>query len=261
MVSIVEAAVKALKNAQRGHREGRARLKELRGPLTELADEGDVRAQYALGAVALELDDAHTALRYWTLAAEQGDPAAPRAIGHLYAAGRGVPRDVEKAAEHFRSAAAAGEYGAMYDLALLHLKEDGLAGRMSRDEAASLLETAAGHGLAEAAVELGNLLAEDGRDDEALRWYLRAAHAGHARAMFVAGCWYRDGHGTDPDPVQAVRWFLAMLGAGCGDGVHEAIQLADSMTDEEIRRAAELAGDPICGDALVSTVRGRAPLD
>ncbi|GAA4129264.1 tetratricopeptide repeat protein [Actinomadura keratinilytica] len=262
MGSVVEAAVEAFRAAQRGSREARARLEELRGPLVALADEGDVEAQNALGGIALEHDgDAETALRYWTLAAQRRHPAAQRGLGHLYAAGKGVERDVEKAAELFRPAALAGDQFAMYNLALLHLREERLAGSMSRDELVSLLEGAADKGLAEAATELGNLLAKEDRDEEALRWYLRAAHAGYPEAMYVAGCWYRDGYGTEPDPVQAVRWFLAMLGAGSGDGVHEAIKLAGSMTDEQIRRAAVLAGDPNCGDALVSTVRGRTTAD
>ncbi|RAY11296.1 hypothetical protein DPM19_31615 [Actinomadura craniellae] len=71
--------------------------------------------------------------------------------------------------------------------------------------------------------------------------------------MFAAALCYRDGTGTAPDPVQAVRWFLNMLDVGNGDGVHEAIQLARSMTEEQINQAAKLAGREPDAHTLIST--------
>jgi uncharacterized protein len=41
-----------------------------------------------------------------------------------------------------------------------------------------------------------------------------------------------------------------MRSVGNGDGVHEIHQLADEMTDDEIREAARLAGDPSYAEAL-----------
>ncbi|MDL4816183.1 hypothetical protein [Actinomadura opuntiae] len=74
--------------------------------------------------------------------------------------------------------------------------------------------------------------------------------------MLAAANWYRDGLGGPADRVQAVRWFIAMLTMGDGNGVHHAVQLAKTMTDEEIREAARLARKPEAGDALIATVRG-----
>ncbi|MGX1887603.1 hypothetical protein [Streptomyces sp. NPDC055287] len=76
--------------------------------------------------------------------------------------------------------------------------------------------------------------------------------------MNAAACWYRDGFGTAPDPVQAVRWFFVMLAHGDGDGIHEAIQLAraGALDEEQIREAGRLAGDPGAAEALIGTVLG-----
>jgi hypothetical protein len=72
--------------------------------------------------------------------------------------------------------------------------------------------------------------------------------------MDVAACWFRDGTAGQSDPVQAVRWFLAMLNSGNGDGVHEAIQVAKSMNPEQIREAARLAGRVGDGEAIIATI-------
>jgi TPR repeat protein len=107
-----------------------------------------------------------------------------------------------------------------------------------------------------AAALLGDRLAAVDRDTEALSWYVHAAQHGHIGSMFAAGCWYRDGMGTAPDPVQAVRWFLAMLDSGNGDGIHEAIRVAkQGMTDEQIRTAGQLSGRPAEADTLVRMAR------
>ncbi|MFE4414125.1 hypothetical protein [Streptomyces sp. NPDC056821] len=76
--------------------------------------------------------------------------------------------------------------------------------------------------------------------------------------MNAAACWYRDGFGTAPDPVQAVRWFFVMLVHGDGNGIHEAIQLAKAgaLDEKQMREAGRLAGDPGSADALISTVLG-----
>jgi hypothetical protein len=60
--------------------------------------------------------------------------------------------------------------------------------------------------------------------------------------MLAAARRFRDGIGTIADPIQAVRWFLSPLDRGNGDGIHEAIELASSMTIDQIREAGRLSG-------------------
>ncbi|MCC5576439.1 sel1 repeat family protein [Microtetraspora sp. AC03309] len=257
MTEIIEAAHRALSAANSGSEEGRIQLDRLRDPLLELAAQGDAEAQSVLGGIALEHDeDPAAALMFWTLSADQGHPAGQRGLGHLYVTGAGVPRDLEKAVQLFQAAAAAGDPLAMFNLAMLHLKGD-VTDRMPPEEVMPLMQAAAELGVKEASAVVGDWLAAMNDDQEALWWYVRAAESGHVGAMFIAASRYRDGLGTASNAVQAVRWFLKMLDSGNGDGVHEAIQLARSMTDEQIREAANLAGRRPDAQALISAVRPR----
>jgi TPR repeat protein len=93
---------------------------------------------------------------------------------------------------------------------------------------------------------------------DGLSWSLWGAVGGNVSAMFTAACCYRDGVGARRDRVQAVRWYLAMLACGDGDGVHEAIELVKrGMTDAQIVEAGRLAGQE--GDAwsLIKVVPAR----
>ncbi|MGW1728763.1 hypothetical protein ACWCQK_38600 [Streptomyces sp. NPDC002306] len=126
------------------------------------------------------------------------------------------------------------------------------------DQCLRLLRQAVKGGVTETAAVLGNRLAAIDEDVEAMSWYLYAAERGHTGSMFAAGCWYRDGLGTAPDSVQAVRWFLAMLDHSNGNGIHEAIQLVKrGMTDEQIRAAGELARCPSEARTLIAMARER----
>jgi hypothetical protein len=81
---------------------------------------------------------------------------------------------------------------------------------------------------------------------------------GNISAMFTAGCCYRDGVGTRRNCVQAVRWYLAMLACGDGDGVHEAIELVKrGMTDAQIVEAGRLAAQEGEASALIKVVPTR----
>jgi TPR repeat protein len=250
---LVQAGEEALSAAQEGSEAGRAELERLRGPLTELAEDGDTDAQSLLGGIALEyLDDPATAFGYWTRAAAQGNPAAQRGLGYLYVNGIGVERDLDRAASLFRPAAAAGDVYAKFNLAVMDA-QGLLPEPLSAEEAEAMLRAAVEHGIVDAGPLLGNVLGRADRDEEALSWYLWSAERGDAQGMYVAACWYRDGFGTEPDPVQAVRWFVTMLQVGNGNGVHAAIELARSMTAEQIEEACRLAGDPASAAALVRT--------
>ncbi|MFI1434507.1 tetratricopeptide repeat protein [Streptomyces lydicus] len=181
--------------------------------------------------------------------AEAGLPAGQRTYGHMLVRGLGVAEDRARAAGLFRAASEGGDAYGAFNLA--QLVDD-------PDESLRLLEVAAREGIAAAGAVLADRLSALDRDEEALGWYVWAAQRGHMGAMNAAACWYRDGFGTTPDPVQAVRWFFVMLAHGDGDGIHEAIQLAKAgvLDEEQIRDAGRLAGAPGAAEALIGTVRG-----
>ena len=53
--------------------------------------------------------DKKTALQYFTLAANLGDPDAQSELGFCYSTGRGCKKDLKKAAKYYRMAAKQGQ--------------------------------------------------------------------------------------------------------------------------------------------------------
>jgi TPR repeat protein len=239
-----------------GRKDARERVETVKSELVPLARQGDVQAQNLLGAIELELQGNPRGARPWfEMAAEQNDPVGQRGLGHLYAAGLGVPADRDRAVELFTQAAAAGDAYAMYNLASANIQAEGQY--LSFDETAAHLRSAANQGIPAAWARLGDLLSADDQDAEALDCYVKAAEAGHTGAMNAAACWYRDGTAGQVDLVQAARWFLTMLQHGNGDGIHEIFQFASRMSPEQIRQAARLAGDPAAAESFISVLERR----
>ncbi|MFD0075528.1 tetratricopeptide repeat protein [Streptomyces sp. NPDC127166] len=215
--------------------------------LVPLADAGSADAAALLAGILLEYADESElprAVAYARASAGAGHPAGQRTYGYLLQSGIGVEEDPVAAEGLFRAAAEAGDVFAAFNLG--QVTDD-------FDESLALLRTAADGGIEVAGAVLADRLSSVDRDEEALRWYLWAAERGHVGCMNAAACWYRDGFGTVPDPVQAVRWFLVMPAYGNGDGVHESIQLvkAGALDEAGIREAGRLAGDPGAAEALL----------
>ncbi|MGW4825415.1 tetratricopeptide repeat protein [Streptomyces sp. NPDC004227] len=122
---IVSAGERTLRSALRGDPAARAELVRLRASLIELADSGSAKARSLLGGIALEYDRKPAdAFHHFTLAAEQGDPAGQRGLGHLYSKGLGVERDPAAAERLFRLAAEGGDAYAKHNLAVIHLAHE-----------------------------------------------------------------------------------------------------------------------------------------
>lgn len=238
--------------AAEGSREGAELAGRVAGELVPLADGGSAEAAALLAGIYLEYSDESAlplALKYARKAADAGLASGQRTYGHMLVMGLGVDKDPEHARELFRAAAESGDTFAKFNLA--QLVDD-------PEEALPLLESAARDGIVVAGAHLSDRLCDLDREEEALSWCVWAAERGHAGAMEAAAHRYRDGAGTARDPVQALRWFLAMLARGDGDGVHEAVQMvkAGGVSEEQIREAGRLAGDSEAAEALISTVLG-----
>ncbi|WNI23499.1 tetratricopeptide repeat protein [Streptomyces sp. ITFR-16] len=239
--------------AKQGSAEGARLATQVTVELLPLADGGSADAAVLLAGIYLEYFNESAlprAVHYARAAAEAGLPAGQRIYGHMLVRGLGIKPDRTRAAELFRAAAEGGDTYAIFNLAQLTIDPT---------ESLRLLETAARKGIVAAGAILADRLSALDRDEEALGWYVWAAERGLTGAMKAAACWYRDGLGTTPDPVQAVRWFLVMLAHGDGDGIHEAIQMAKAgaLDEAQIREAARLSGDPGTADALIGAASGR----
>ena len=216
-------------------------LARLAAPLQELAATDD-RARTMLGVLlAFRHGEPARGAELLTASADAGDPVAQRSLGFLVQHGKGLPADVDRAAVLYRAAAEGGDGIAAFNVGLLLGKAP---------EAVPWLRQAAESGIAEAYSVLGDRLSEQDLDDEALRCYLRAAEGGHTGGMYAAACWYRDGFGGPVDLVQALRWFLAMLGAGDGNGLHDARTVAAVLGADDIHEAGRLSGRLIEADLL-----------
>ncbi|WP_328369610.1 sel1 repeat family protein [Micromonospora zamorensis] len=214
------------------------------------ADLGNTRARTMLGVILmLYVDAPEETVDFLGQSAAEGDVVAQRTLAYLLERGQGVAVDKERAMRLYRAAAEGGDAIAAFNLGLHYANGEVLAADIPN--AVRWLRVAAKAEITESYPFLGNHLAALDLDEEALEWYLVGAEAGQANCMFVLGSWYRDGIGTSVDLVQSLRWFIAMLTVGSGDGVHEAHQLVSRMTSGEVREAARLAGRPLDAEVFL----------
>lgn len=238
---------------RRGSAQARDKARCLGPQLEVLAEQGDLDALVLVAGLLLERgEQLPRAASLLQVAAHAAVVEGMREFGFVLAEGIGVAPDPVRANELYRAAAEAGDGYAAFNLAVNFYRGHG-TGKNFR-EFAKWLQVAGDLGIPEACAVLGDQYAKKGLDSESLRWYRRAAESSHVPAMLTIARCYRDGIGTPADPVQAIRWFLTPLDRGNGDGIHDALDLANAMTVEEIREAGRLSGHP--GEAEL-LIRGR----
>ena len=142
------------------------------------AEQGDAAAQRTLGVMYAEgqgvQQDDTEAVRWYRLAAEQGDAAAQRNLGGMYGAGQGVQQDYTEAVRWLRLAAEQGDAAAQTGLGMMYAEGQGVQ--------------------------------ED--DTEAVRWFRLAAEQGDAMAQIFLGLFAATGiEGVALDQAEADRWF------------------------------------------------------
>ncbi|MFJ6166015.1 tetratricopeptide repeat protein [Micromonospora orduensis] len=247
----VQAADWYLKAAGVGDESAIGELLRLCPVLKAQADSGNTRARTLLGVIfMLYVDAPEETVAFLSQSSSEGDAVAQRTLAYLLERGQGVAVDKERAVRLYRVAAEGGDGIAAFNLGLHYTSGEVL--EVDIPSAVHWLRVAAVAKIADAYPLLGNHLASLDLDEEALKWYLVGAEEGQASCMFVAASWYRDGIGTSVDLVQSLRWFIAMLDVGSGDGVHEAHQLVPRMTPEEVREAARLANRPLDADIFLA---------
>ena len=97
------------------------------------------------------------AVRWYRLAADQGDAQAQSNLGMMYKDGSGVPQDHTERARLYQLAADQGYAGAQYNLGVMHLKGTGVPQDLTK--AVRLLKLAADQGFQPARDTLGELAA------------------------------------------------------------------------------------------------------
>ena len=177
------------------------------------AEQGDARSQYNLGlchdsgqGVPKNLVEA---AKWYHKAAEQGFSAAQFMIGHCLMTGEGVLQDLTEGVKWYRKSAEQGDSPAQLNLATCYRHGQGVPQNMV--EAANWYRKAAELGLAEAQSSLGDFYrkGEGVQRDmaEAVKWYHKAAEQGIATAQNNLGVCYEKGLGVPKDQAEADKWF------------------------------------------------------
>ncbi len=160
--------------------------------------------------------DQAAALGWFRVAAEAGDVRGTNMVGRCHELGWGTPTDFAKAAEYYAEAAGRGYDWAQYNLATLHARGAGVP--EDRARALELFRAAAEQGHAKSLTVLGRFHEEgwEGmpRDPAtAYALYVRAARAGDFRAQFNLGTLLVE----DGRPEEAMPWFRHAAETGSPD--------------------------------------------
>ena len=152
--------------------------------------------------------DPNEAARWYIRAAEQNYMPAIVYAGYIFATGRGVTKNMDKAKEWYQKAANAGDTIAQNNLGSLLLKEES---RDSQYKAAQWFMAAAIKGSPSAQFNLANMYREGSgirrNLEESAKWYLRAALQGDKYAQNALAYMYRHGYGVEKSMPRAVQWY------------------------------------------------------
>lgn len=161
-------------------------------------------------------------------AALAGDPTAAYEIALRFAEARGVPRNLEAAAQWFQRAADRGLAPAQYRLGSLYEKGRGV--KRDLGAARRYYQAAADRGNAKAMHNLAVLYAEgaEGKPDyrTAAEWFRKAAARGVTDSQYNLGILYARGIGVPQSLAESYKWF--MLAAQQGD--QDAARKRDDVT-------------------------------
>ena len=145
-------------------------------------------------------------------AAGQGDAAAQLQLGQSYYIGRGVEKDVVKAAQWFQKAAAQGHREAQYYLGTMYRAGQGV----EKDAAKATL------------------------------WYQKAADQGHVAAQFNVGTAYRFGWGVPKDEAKVAEWYQKAADQGHAKAQEELKKMGSkSSTAERPATQSPQKGGPV----------------
>lgn len=149
-----------------------------------------------------------TAAREFMQLAERGDARAQVYLANMYRLGLGVPRDMRKALQWTRLAAAQGNSHAEYNLGVHY--RDGVG------------------------IPRNDKLAD--------KWFEAAARQGLTAAQINLGIQIAHGEGTRADPVRGYAWLYKAEQAGDRRAADALQDIAGGLTASQIRQARALAG-------------------
>jgi TPR repeat protein len=174
------------------------------------------------GNAARDRKDYAEAMRWYRLAADQGNATAQNNIGWLYDNGWGLKQDYIEAMRWYRLAADQGNASAQNNIGWLY--RNGCGVKQDYVEAMRWYRLAADQGNASAQNNIGSLYQNGSgvKQDyaEAMRWFRPAADRGNAFAQNNIGSLYQNGSGVKQDYVEAMRWYRLAADQGNATAQH-----------------------------------------
>lgn len=163
------------------------------------------RADFQAGAEAYSRGDYRAAIDQWVPYAESGDPRAMYNLGQMYRLGIGTEKDLGKAEDYYRRAAALGHIGAQ--------------------------------------ANLGSLLFDrkPPQVGEALIFWRQAATGGDPKAQFLTGVQYFNGDYVTRDHVQAYAWLSLSAKGGVREAAQALATVKGYMEPADVEAATKLA--------------------
>lgn len=137
---------------------------------------GHKKAIYYLGEYYFSQKDYKQAVRYYKLATRHQDAQANLMLAYCYEKGLGVQRDIKEARKNYLLAAESG--------------------------------------LVEAQYRLGCILMTAFEHSDAVKWFEKAADAGHPDAFFKLGYCYEFGHGVPGNQAKAIELYQSAADRG-----------------------------------------------
>ena len=166
-----------------------------------------VTADFKAGGDAYMKGDYETAFKEFLPLAKDKDHRAMYALGSMYAAGHGVPMDLQEALRWFRKAAVYGRPDAQYKIGLMY--DQGLG------------------------------LRQDYR--KALNWYGKSAKNGFGLAQYKIGQMYIAGHGAKQNYIKAFAWLKTATSQGVRGKNNDLAMVISELTPEQLIDANRLA--------------------
>ena len=219
-----------------------------------LANQGHVEAQFYLGVMHAENAESYAEGVEWLrIAAEQGHAKAQYNLGVMYVQGRGVHKDFVQAHAWAVMAANQGlEIAVELKMSLEnHMTAEqmtraqdlrdalshwvgGATGRQAswvadfqigweastRGDFATAIDKwrpLAEQKFATLEFLMGAVYAASGNNEEAVKWYRKAAEQGYARAQNNLGSMYEDGRGVPPNDEEAAKWYFEAASRGLAE--------------------------------------------
>ncbi|MGM0422274.1 MAG: SEL1-like repeat protein [Pseudomonadota bacterium] len=157
----------------------------------------------------------HTADENIASRAEAGDPAAQYQLARNYARGYGVEKDYESAFQWYQKAAEQGHAKSQYALGGAYDFGRGTAADAKKAE--HWYRKAAEQDHITAQSNLGILLHEVGKTQQAVTWLNKAAEAGDVTAQTYLAMLYIDGDGVEQDFEKTIAWYKRAADKGYVD--------------------------------------------